>query len=165
MLSVREICNAVSSGSKRAADALMESLDAIADDDGDLNAFTTVASRDAVARHAAQASGPLSGVALGVKDIFDTSDLPTGYGSTIYAGWQPRADAAIVAMARRAGACIIGKTATTEFAFFQPGRTVNPHNHAHTPGGSSSGSAAAVAASAPRPDASVSRSTCLITVS
>lgn len=146
MLSVRKICEAVASGRKTPQAALGESLDAIAAGDGDLHAFTCVASREAVASDAGHAKGPLAGVALGVKDIFDTADLPTAYGSPIYAGWQPRADAAIVAMARRAGASVIGKTVTTEFAFFQPGPTVNPHDAAHTPGGSSSGSAAAVAA-------------------
>jgi Asp-tRNA(Asn)/Glu-tRNA(Gln) amidotransferase A subunit family amidase len=90
--------------------------------------------------------GPLAGVAIGVKDIFDSFDQPTAYGSPAYAGHQPAVDAAIVDLARRRGATIIGKTATTEFAFFHPAETVNPHNPAHTPGGSSSGSAAAIAA-------------------
>ncbi|MFP1633567.1 amidase [Zhengella sp. ZM62] len=146
MLSVREICEAVASGRKTANAALLESLAAIEAGDADLQAFTCIASRDAVEADANQAKGPLAGIALGVKDIFDTADLPTAYGSSIYAGWQPRADAAVVAMARKAGASVIGKTVTTEFAFFQPGPTVNPHDRAHTPGGSSSGSAAAVAA-------------------
>jgi Asp-tRNA(Asn)/Glu-tRNA(Gln) amidotransferase A subunit family amidase len=89
---------------------------------------------------------PLRGLPLGVKDIFDTADLPTQYGSRIYCGHRPRADAAAVAMARRAGGLIIGKTVTTEFASLVPAGTRNPRNIAHTPGGSSSGSAAAVAA-------------------
>jgi Asp-tRNA(Asn)/Glu-tRNA(Gln) amidotransferase A subunit family amidase len=93
----------------------------------------------------ARASGPLCGVPVGVKDIFDTHDLPTEYGSPIYAGYRPRADAAVVALARRAGATILGKTVTAEFATFVPRATRNPRNLAHTPGGSSSGSAAAVA--------------------
>ena len=95
---------------------------------------------------AAAASGPLRGVGLGVKDIFDTHDMPTSHGSPIYEGHVPKADAALVAMARTAGATIVGKTVTTEFAWFHPGATVNPHDPAHTPGGSSSGSAAGVAA-------------------
>ena len=90
--------------------------------------------------------GPLAGVAIGVKDIFDTFDMPTAYGSKIYQGYRPKTDASVVALARRRGATIIGKTVTTEFAYFDAGPTVNPHDHAHTPGGSSSGSAAAVAA-------------------
>ena len=89
--------------------------------------------------------GPLHGLPLGVKDLIDTADMPTGYGSPVYAGHRPRADAACVALARAAGALVLGKTVTTEFAWFYPGKTANPHNPLHTPGGSSSGSAAAVA--------------------
>jgi Asp-tRNA(Asn)/Glu-tRNA(Gln) amidotransferase A subunit family amidase len=89
--------------------------------------------------------GPLHGVPLGVKDLIDTIDLPTGYGSPIYAGHRPQADAAGVALARAAGALILGKTVTTEFAWFHPGKTANPRDPRCTPGGSSSGSAAAVA--------------------
>jgi Asp-tRNA(Asn)/Glu-tRNA(Gln) amidotransferase A subunit family amidase len=89
--------------------------------------------------------GPLHGLPIGVKDVFDTYDLPTEYGSPIYKGHQPEVDAAVVSLARQAGALILGKAVTTEFATFPPGKTRNPHNPAHTPGGSSSGSAAAVA--------------------
>lgn len=89
--------------------------------------------------------GPLHGVPIGVKDIINTVDMPTEYGSPIYRGYRPGMDAACVALMRRAGALIIGKTVTTEFAFFRPGKTHNPHHLGHTPGGSSSGSAAAVA--------------------
>jgi Asp-tRNA(Asn)/Glu-tRNA(Gln) amidotransferase A subunit family amidase len=89
--------------------------------------------------------GPLHGLPIGIKDIFDTAELPTAYGSPIYAGHRPAADAACVALARAAGAIVLGKTATTEFACYSPAATVNPHDAAHTPGGSSSGSAAAVA--------------------
>ncbi|MBM3508819.1 MAG: amidase [Alphaproteobacteria bacterium] len=96
-------------------------------------------------RDSQSAKGPLHGVPIGIKDIIDTADLPTCYGSPIYAGHRPVADAACVALARAAGAVILGKTVTTEFATYTPGKTVNPHNSAHTPGGSSSGSAAAVA--------------------
>ena len=91
------------------------------------------------------AKGVLRGVPVGVKDIFDTYDMPTEYGSRIYAGHRPRADSAPVALARAAGGVILGKTVTCEFATFVPSRTRNPRNPAHTPGGSSSGSAAAVA--------------------
>jgi Asp-tRNA(Asn)/Glu-tRNA(Gln) amidotransferase A subunit family amidase len=90
--------------------------------------------------------GPLHGIPLAVKDVIDTFDLPTGYGSPIYANHRPAADAACVALARAAGAIVLGKTVSTEFAYFTPGKTTNPHNKAHTPGGSSSGSAAAVGA-------------------
>lgn len=89
---------------------------------------------------------PLRGLPVGIKDIFDTADLPTSYGSPIYADHRPRADAALVAMIRRAGGLIPGKTVSTEFASLVPAKTRNPWNPAHTPGGSSSGSAAAVAA-------------------
>jgi Asp-tRNA(Asn)/Glu-tRNA(Gln) amidotransferase A subunit family amidase len=89
--------------------------------------------------------GPLHGVPIGVKDVLDTADMPTEYGSPIWRGWRPRADAAAVAWARQAGAVVIGKTVTTEFATRKPGPTRNPHNPRHTPGGSSSGSAAGVA--------------------
>jgi Asp-tRNA(Asn)/Glu-tRNA(Gln) amidotransferase A subunit family amidase len=88
---------------------------------------------------------PLHGVPVGIKDIFDTADMPTEYNSPIYRGHQPKWDAACVALLRRAGCVILGKTVTTEFAHLHPGKTRNPHNPAHTPGGSSSGSAAAVA--------------------
>ena len=101
----------------------------------------------AAARHAdaSPPSGPLHGVPIAVKDLIDTVDLPTGYGSPIYGRHRPAADAACVALARGAGAIVLGKTVTTEFACFTPGKTANPHNPEHTPGGSSSGSAAAVA--------------------
>jgi Asp-tRNA(Asn)/Glu-tRNA(Gln) amidotransferase A subunit family amidase len=90
--------------------------------------------------------GPLHGVPVGVKDIFDTGDMPTELGSPLWAGRTPRRDAAAVSRLRAAGAVIMGKTVTTEYAYRQPGKTTNPHDASRTPGGSSSGSAAAVAA-------------------
>src|SRR5688572_8253479 len=94
-------------------------------------------------------SGPprsrLHGVPFGLKDIIDTADLPTEYNSPIYRGHRPKADAACAVLLRRAGCLVLGKTATTEFANNHPAPTRNPHDPAHTPGGSSSGSAAAVA--------------------
>ena len=95
---------------------------------------------------AAPVAGPLHGIPVGIKDVIDTFDLPTGYGSDFYEGFRPAWDAGCVARLRRAGAVILGKTVTTEFASVAPPVTRNPHNTAHTPGGSSSGSAAAVAA-------------------
>ncbi len=89
--------------------------------------------------------GPLHGVPVGIKDIFDTADMPTENGSVVCAGRTPSRDATVVARLRAAGAVIMGKTVTTEFAYFSPGKTRNPHRAEHTPGGSSSGSAAAVA--------------------
>jgi len=93
-----------------------------------------------------QPTGPLHGVPVGIKDIFDTGDYPTEFGSPIWAGRTPRKDAAAVARLRAAGAVILGKTVTTEYAYFHPGKTRNPHDTKRTPGGSSSGSAASVAA-------------------
>ncbi len=90
--------------------------------------------------------GPLHGVPVGIKDIIDTTDMPTEDGTVLHAGRTPDRDAAVVAMLRAAGAVIMGKTVTTECATYFPGKTRNPHNPEHTPGGSSSGSAAAVAA-------------------
>jgi Asp-tRNA(Asn)/Glu-tRNA(Gln) amidotransferase A subunit family amidase len=93
----------------------------------------------------AGARGPLHGVPVGVKDVIDTADMPTAYGTPIYAGHRPRADAACVARLRTAGAVILGKTRTTELATWTPAATTNPLDPRRTPGGSSSGSAAAVA--------------------
>ena len=97
------------------------------------------------ARDAEPPRGPLHGVPIGIKDIYDTFDMPTSFGSLIYQTNQPANDAAAVALLRAAGAVIMGKTVTTEFAASNPSKTRNPHNIAHTPAGSSSGSAAAVA--------------------
>jgi Asp-tRNA(Asn)/Glu-tRNA(Gln) amidotransferase A subunit family amidase len=93
-----------------------------------------------------KAIGPLHGVPVAIKDIFDTADMPTKNGSVLCAGRTPSRDATVVSLLRAAGAVVMGKTVTTEFAYFSPGKTRNPHNAEHTPGGSSSGSAAAVAA-------------------
>jgi len=103
---------------------------------------------DAADRHLREGLpvGPLHGVPVGVKDIYDTTDFPTEYGSALWEGYRPRRDAAVVTRLRQAGAVILGKTVSTEYAYYQPNKTRNPHNPAHTPGGSSSGSAAAVAA-------------------
>ena len=121
----------------------------IAERDSVVRAFEHVdrdrALAEARARDRASHRGPLHGLPFGVKDIIDTHDMPTSYGSPIHAGHQPSADAACVALAREAGAVMLGKTVTTEFALRHPGATANPRNPAHTPGGSSSGSAAAVA--------------------
>jgi Asp-tRNA(Asn)/Glu-tRNA(Gln) amidotransferase A subunit family amidase len=97
-------------------------------------------------RKQGKATGPLHGVPVGIKDIFDTGDMPTEFGSPLWAGRTPRRDAAAVAALRAAGAVIMGKTVTTEYAYFNPAKTRNPHDPERTPGGSSSGSAAAVAA-------------------
>ena len=92
------------------------------------------------------AGGLFDGLPVGVKDVIDTADMPTELGAAAHRGRRPSEDAACVALLRRAGATVLGKTVTTELASFSPGPTRNPHGHGHTPGGSSSGSAAAVAA-------------------
>ncbi len=97
------------------------------------------------ARQAGTARGPLHGIPVGVKDIFDTRDMPTENGTVLDEGRQPTRDCTVAGRLREAGAVIMGKTVTTELAVFTPGKTHNPHTPAHTPGGSSSGSAAAVA--------------------
>jgi Asp-tRNA(Asn)/Glu-tRNA(Gln) amidotransferase A subunit family amidase len=99
------------------------------------------------ARHQAAAAppGPLHGLPVAVKDVIDTAGMPSQYGSPIWEGHRPFADAACVAWTRAAGGVVTGKTFTTEFATRSPAPTANPHNPARTPGGSSSGSAAAVA--------------------
>jgi Asp-tRNA(Asn)/Glu-tRNA(Gln) amidotransferase A subunit family amidase len=129
-------------------------LDRIAQVDGDVQAWTFL-DRDHALRQAETAddqhmrgrhTGPLHGVPVGIKDIFDTGDYGTEFGSPMWTGRTPRRDAAAVARLRAAGAVILGKTVTTEYAYFSPGKTRNPHDPQRTPGGSSSGSAAAVAA-------------------
>jgi Asp-tRNA(Asn)/Glu-tRNA(Gln) amidotransferase A subunit family amidase len=132
------------------AEALVRAcLDRVAERDGVVHAFAHIDPERALAEarllDRATAKGPLHGLPFGVKDIIDTHDMPTACGSPIHAGHRPSADAACVALARDAGAVVLGKTVTTEFALRHPGPTVNPRNPAHTPGGSSSGSAAAVA--------------------
>ncbi|HEU4352692.1 MAG TPA: amidase [Burkholderiales bacterium] len=131
-------------------DKVDAALDDIVKRDGQLGAWQAVdpefARRQARALDSGAARGLLHGMTLGVKDIFDTADLPTEHGSRIYAGHRPAWDAACVALARAAGAIVLGKTVTTEFATMVPARTVHPLDSRRTPGGSSSGSAAAVAA-------------------
>ena len=132
---------------KLRAEALMEAyLDHIAQRDPSVLAFAHFDAAQARAAAGLARSGPLQGIPIGVKDVLDTADMPSQYGSPIWAGWRPRGDSAPVASARAAGGVVIGKTVTTEFATRTPGATMNPVNPAHTPGGSSSGSAAGVGA-------------------
>jgi Asp-tRNA(Asn)/Glu-tRNA(Gln) amidotransferase A subunit family amidase len=109
------------------------------------HALAQARARDAD-RAEGRATGPLHGVPVGIKDIIDTTDMPTEDGTVLHAGRRPDRDAAVVAQLRAAGAVILGKTVTTECATYAPGKTRNPHDPTRTPGGSSSGSAAAVAA-------------------
>jgi Asp-tRNA(Asn)/Glu-tRNA(Gln) amidotransferase A subunit family amidase len=149
-LSVRDAAREIAAKRLKASDYAAAWLERIAAREAEIGAWHRL-DRDAVMDAARRCDdeiprGPLHGIPIGVKDLIDTVDLPTGYGSPIYRDHRPAADAACVALARAAGAIVLGKTVTTEFAYFAPGQTVNPHNPAHTPGGSSSGSAAAVGA-------------------
>jgi Asp-tRNA(Asn)/Glu-tRNA(Gln) amidotransferase A subunit family amidase len=141
MISLAELQRRIESGELSPEAAITQSLEAIDAQDKTIGAFVCRAETVRAA-----SAGPLRGIAVAIKDIIDTSDLPTEMGSPIYKGWQPRADAPVVAMLRQAGATIVGKTTTTAFAALDPTATLNPRNQNHTPGGSSSGSAAAVAA-------------------
>ena len=128
------------------ADLMESCLERIAEREGEVQAFAWFDAASARRAAATARDGRLHGLPIGIKDVLDTSDMPSEYGSPIWRGWRPRADAAAVAWARAAGGVAIGKTVTTEFATRKPGPTANPHNPRHTPGGSSSGSAAGVAA-------------------
>ena len=131
---------------RRSIDAVDRSLTAIDAREAELHAWTYVDRDGAQAAARRATTGELVGLTAGIKDIFDTADLPTEYGSSIYKGYRPRADAGSVSLLRSAGAIVIGKTVTAELAWSTPGATRNPLRESHTPGGSSSGSAAAVAA-------------------
>lgn len=128
---------------------LLACLERIAERESTVRAFAVLDADAALARaralDAGPLRGPLHGLPLGVKDLFDTADLPTSYGTAIHAGHRPAADAAAVALCLEAGAVLVGKTETTELATMQPAPTRNPHDTARSPGGSSSGSVAAVA--------------------
>ena len=133
----------------QAVDLVRSCLDRIEQRDAEVHAFVQLNADAALALARTLDAGPvrglLHGLPFGVKDLLDTADLPTAYGSPIYANQQPRADAAAVALCREAGAVLLGKTVSTELANMTSGVTRNPLNLQHTPGGSSSGSAAAVA--------------------
>ncbi len=139
----------IAAGRTRSEDLVRDCLAHIAARESTIRAWVHLDAEAALAqarrRDAERPRSPLHGLPIAVKDIFDTADMPTAYGSPIYAGHRPAGDAAVVALLRAAGAVILGKTVTTEFAASFPGPTTNPRNPAHTPGGSSSGSAAAVA--------------------
>ena len=111
-----------------------------------LPAARAAAERSTERWRAGKPLSPIDGMPVGIKDIIETVDMPTEMGSPLFAGWRSEKDAASVRALRDAGAVIIGKTVTTEFAASEPRGTRNPWNLAHTPGGSSSGSAASVAA-------------------
>jgi amidase len=148
-LSCAEIAHGIAAGKFTADAVVRDCLARIEAREPTVKAWATIdpelAIRQARALDRGPSRGALHGVPVGVKDIIDTADLPTEMGSAIYKGHRPFSDAACVAVARAAGAVIFGKTVTAEFAGMFPGPTANPHDPAHTPGGSSSGSAAAVA--------------------
>jgi Asp-tRNA(Asn)/Glu-tRNA(Gln) amidotransferase A subunit family amidase len=148
-LTATEIVRAIAGGAVTCEAVVRACLDRIEAREDTIHAWasldTELALRQARELDRASARGPLHGVPIGVKDIIDTADLPTEMGSPIYRGHRPRSDAACVALTRAAGAVILGKAVTCEFAGMTPGPTANPHAIAHTPGGSSSGSGAAVA--------------------
>jgi Asp-tRNA(Asn)/Glu-tRNA(Gln) amidotransferase A subunit family amidase len=148
-LSATDAAAAIAAGRLNSVDFVFACLERIKAREPEIGAWSFLdpdrALAEARARDAEAPRGPLHGVPVGIKDIIDTADMPTTYGSLIYANHRPSVDAACVALIRRAGGIPLGKTVTTEFAYFAPGKTKNPHNPKHTPGGSSSGSAAAVA--------------------
>ena len=153
-LGLTEAAEEIRSGRLSARDYVAACLDRIAEFEPEIGAWSfldpdfALAEADARDEHrrAGRSVGPLHGLPIGVKDIIDVRGMPCEFGSPLYAGRRPMGDAHLVAKLRAAGAIIPGKTVTTEFATFTPGKTRNPHNPEHTPGGSSSGSAAAVAA-------------------
>ena len=144
LLTATEAARRIRTGSLQPQALLEACLARIADAEPTVRAF---AHHDpAAVRQTQPRPGPLHGLPVGVKDVLDTADAPSQYGSPIWANYRPKADAACVAWTRASGGIVMGKTVTTEFATRQPGPTSNPHNAGHTPGGSSSGSAAGVAA-------------------
>lgn len=154
LMSATEATEAIRAGKTSSEELVSACLDHIAGIEEHIGAWAFLDPDHALAqaRDADQALqqgeplGPLHGVPVGVKDIFDTRDMPTEDGTVLHAGRQPEEDAAAVARLREAGAVILGKTVTTELAVYAPGKTRNPHDPKCTPGGSSSGSAASVAA-------------------
>ena len=149
LLTASEAARRIETGAASSVQLIEDCLARIAARDGEIQAWTHVDGHAALAQaracDAGPRRGPLHGVPVGIKDIFDTWDMPTTYGSAIYKGFRPPVDTAAVALLRLAGAVILGKCVTTEFASPVLGATRNPHDLARTPGVSSSGSAAAVA--------------------
>jgi amidase len=149
-LGAEALSRKVGSGALKAVAVAEAYLDHIASREPDVLAWKhldpgqVMAAAEAI--DAKPTKGLLAGIPIGVKDVIDTSDMPTGYGTEAYDGFQPLWDAPCVALSHDAGGLVLGKTVSTEFAMASPGKTRNPHNPAHTPGGSSSGSCAAVGA-------------------
>ncbi len=152
LLTLRQAATRLREGSLAPRDYALALATRIAERDGAIEAWAAFDQGHALTLAAAceaagaAADAPLHGVPIGVKDIIDTTDWPTARGSAAYAGRRAERDAAVVQRLKAAGAYVFGKTVTTEFAYMHPGKTRNPWDAEHTPGGSSSGSAAAVAA-------------------
>lgn len=152
LLPPAEAMRRLGDGSLDCSALMRATLDEIARREPELHAFATIdgvramAQAEAADRLPPDRRGRLHGLSLAVKDTYDTTDFPSERGSRLWSGRRPQDDAVMVARARAAGAIVIGKSVTTEFALMHPGPTRNPHHPSHTPGGSSSGSAAAVAA-------------------
>ncbi len=152
-LSATEAIGKIRTGETTSEELVQACLDRIERVDGDIEAWAHLKPDYALdqarmldaRRQSGGPVGPLHGIPVGVKDIFDTASLPTENGTVLDSGRQPMEDSRVVSLLQEAGAVIMGKTVTTELAVFGPGKTRNPHNPKHTPGGSSSGSAAAVA--------------------
>ena len=150
-----EMRDQVANGSLSAVNLTQACLQQVKAQEASVEAWAFIDDSNAVAqanmldqyRRSGRPLGPLHGVPIGIKDIIDTQDMPTENGNRFDTGRQPEQDAWLVERLRAAGAVILGKTVTAECAYLAPGKTRNPHNPAHTPGGSSSGSAAAVAVS------------------
>lgn len=146
-LTAWEAAAAIERGETTPTAVVQACLDRIAERNAQIQAFVACDPQRALAgaeQAEAMAAGPLRGVPFAAKDIFDTADYPTEYGSPIYRGHRPATDAGCVALAKHRGAVLIGKVATGEFATQTPSKAVNPLRVTHTPGGSSSGSGAAV---------------------
>jgi Asp-tRNA(Asn)/Glu-tRNA(Gln) amidotransferase A subunit family amidase len=144
-----EAVAAVATGAASVTDAVAGCLDRAAELEDAIGAFRILdgdGARSTAKRLDGRVAGTLHGLVVGIKDVIDTADLPTGYGSPLFEDHRPARDAEVVAALRRAGSIVLGKTESTEFAMYRPTRTRNPWDLDRTPGGSSSGSAAAVAA-------------------
>ena len=154
LLGAGDAAQMIHDGAVTSTELVQACLERVREVDGQVQAWTFLDPEYALsqaraadeARTSGRPIGALHGVPVGLKDIIDTADMPTENGSVLHAGRRPSSDASVVSRLRAAGAVIMGKTVTTEFATRTPGKTRNPHNSGHTPGGSSSGSAAAVAA-------------------
>ena len=154
LLGAGDAAQMIHDGAVTSTELVQACLERVREVDGQVQAWTFLDPEYALsqaraadeARTSGRPIGALHGVPVGLKDIIDTADMPTENGSVLHAGRRPSSDASVVSLLRAAGVVIMGKTVTTEFATRTPGKTCNPHNSGHTPGGSSSGSAAAVAA-------------------